>query len=133
MASRHLVINLTQMLWLYWKFPKLFSFIITILIILTQTSAMANFLTMDPDDQITNSDLPDISHALALKLCRSMNQTRVPHLNRYLWTRIVLSDMEDTTDDHLSVKPGCFAFRWRKCSYVLPPFFNLKLNLTIRS
>jgi len=77
---------------------------------------MANFLAMDSDDQILNSELPDISHALALQLCQSMNKTRVPHLNRYLWTRIILPDLEDTTDTHLSVKPGCFAFRWKKCS-----------------
>ena len=113
MASGHILRNITQLLWLYWKFPKLFAFIITLL---TLSPAMANFLAMDPDDQIINSELPDISHALALKLCKSINQTRVPNSNRYLWTRVILSDMEDPTDSHISVKPGCFAFRWKKCS-----------------
>ena len=107
--------NINQMFWLFWKFPKLFSFIITFTVC-TRIPTMASFLVMKPHDQIVNSDIPDISHAVGLRLCETMNRTRTPDLNRYLWTKILVSKTEDSNAAHVSVKPGCFVFRWKKCS-----------------
>ena len=109
--------NITNLNWLHWKYPKLFSIIFFLLLtVLNMTLAYDKFLTLDPHPDLTNPKIPDITHSMAIKLCEAHNMTRISHLTRFLWNKIIVSDTENSEAQHLTVNPGCFSYRWTPCS-----------------
>ena len=108
--------NIFDINWLHWKFPKLFCIIFLFLLIDLNKTLAVKFLTLDPSDQMTNPKIPDITHSMAIKLCEAQNMTRVSHLTRFLWNKIIVSDTENSDAQHLTVNPGCFSYRWTPCS-----------------
>ena len=109
--------NISNINWLHWKFPKLFCIIFFFLFVdLNTTLASVKFLTLDPSNEIINPKIPDITHSMAIKLCEAQNMTRVSHLTRFLWNKIIVSETENSETKHLTVNPGCFSYRWTPCS-----------------
>ena len=118
-------LNTTSINWLHWKFPKLFCIIFFFLFVdLYPTLASVKFLTLDPHPDLMNPKIPDITHSMAVKLCEAQNMTRVSHLTRFLWNKIIVSETENSETKHLTVNPGCFSYRWTPCSKFIIYFIH---------
>ena len=126
-------LNSTKLNWLHWKFiPKLFFIIFFLILIDLNMTSAVKYLTLDPIDDLTNQKIPDITHSMAIKLCEAQNLTRVGHLTRFLWNKIIVSETENSEAKHLTVNPGCFSFRWTPCSkfnYFTIIFYQHFLNM----